>query len=346
MPSDDPKQPNEPSRIDLALDSVNAGYVAELYEQYRRDPGSVEREWRTLFESGRAGFAPAPPSDGREENGRGAAAAPREPGPPADKPANAQAPQPPPGATPIKGPAARLVQNMTASLAVPTATSFRDIDVGVLEARRRELNGQLAPRKISFTHLIGWAIVRAASEQPSMASYYTDADGSPHRVDPESISLGLAVDVQRRDGGRFLVVPVIRDADGLDFAEFHARYEDLVARARSNKLSPDDFVGATLTLTNPGTLGTTASVPRLMPGQGTIVATGAIRDVGPRRVMTVTSTYDHRVIQGAESGAFLRRIDSLLAGDDGFYEEVFTTLGANAGVAAGADPPTVTDATA
>ena len=315
-----PDQSNEPSRIERALDSVNAGYVAELYEQYRRDPASVDREWRVLFESGGAGFAPAPPAQVTEGNGSGVAA----PEP--------KAPEPklPTGATPIKGPAARLAQNMAASLAVPTATSFRDVEVTTLEARRRELNAQLAPRKISFTHLIGWAIVQAAADQPSMTHYFLEADGAAHRVDPGGVNLGLAVDVERTDGSRFLVVPVIRGADGLDFAEFHARHEDLVARARANKLSPDDFVGATITLTNPGTLGTTASVPRLMPGQGTIVATGTIRDVGPRRVMTISSTYDHRIIQGAESGSFLRRIDALLAGEDGFYPDAFGALGATA----------------
>ena len=135
-----------------------------------------------------------------------------------------------------------------------------------------------------------------------------------------AVHLGLAVDVERPDGGRFLVVPVIRSAESMDFAAFHARYEELVEKARANRLSPDDMAGATITLTNPGTLGTTASVARLMPGQGAIVATGAIRDVGASRVMTISSTYDHRVIQGAESGAFLGRIDALLQGADGFYE--------------------------
>ncbi len=172
-----------------------------------------------------------------------------------------------------------------------------------------------------------------------MTHYYVEADGAAHRVDPASVNLGLAVDVERADGSRFLVVPVIRGADGMDFAEFHARYEELVARARTNKLSPDDFAGGTVTLTNPGTLGTTASVPRLMPGQGTIVATGTIRDVAERRVMTITSTYDHRIIQGAESGSFLRRIDALLAGDDGFYEEVFASVGASIGPAPEPAPP-------
>jgi len=320
-----PHEPTEESRIERALDSVNAGYVAELYEQYRRDPASVDREWRVLFESGQAGFepvaTPAPPAaEQADENGAGTA------GTVPSQPAGSL----PVGATPIKGPAARLAQNMVASLTVPTATSLRDVEVSVLESRRRELNTAIEPRKVSFTHLIGWAIVRAAVELPSMTNYYLEADGAPHRVDPGGVNLGLAVDVERTDGSRFLVVPVIKTADDLDFSGFHARYEELVERARASRLSPDDFVGATITLTNPGTLGTTASVPRLMPGQGTIVATGAIREVGARRVMTISSTYDHRIIQGAESGAFLRRIEALLHGEDDFYESVFAALGATA----------------
>ena len=332
-----------------ALNLLNAGYVADIYEQYRTDPGSVDAEWRTLFDSGAGGFEPVSvgesSANGNRQTDAGA------PAPTQPAPAAASVPD---GATPIKGPAARLAQNMTASLAVPTATSFRDIDVATLEARRGELNAQIVPRKVSFTHLIGWAIVRATREQGSMRHYFTEAEGQAYRVDPGSINLGLAVDVERKDGSRFLVVPVIKGADAMDFADFHARYEELVERARTNKLSPDDFAGATITLTNPGTLGTTASVPRLMPGQGTIIATGTIRAVGGDRRMTITSTYDHRIIQGAESGAFLRRIEGLLSGKDGFFADAFAALGAraadvmtdepmpSAGEAAGAPPPGAT----
>ena len=296
----------ETERIERALEGVNAGYVAEMQERWIADPASVDPEWRALFEPA---IAPPPDLPATE-------AAPAET-PPADV-----APALPEGAAPLRGPAARLARNMTASLGVPTATSFRDVDVAILEARRRELLAQLAPRRVSFTHLIGFAIARAASEQPGMTAYYLEADDAAHRVDPGGVHLGLAVDVERPDGGRFLVVPVIRSAEAMDFATFHARYEELVEKARANRLSPDDMAGATITLTNPGTLGTTASVARLMPGQGAIVATGAIRNVGAARVMTISSTYDHRVIQGAESGAFLGRIDALLQGADGLYESL------------------------
>ncbi|MEO8511309.1 MAG: multifunctional oxoglutarate decarboxylase/oxoglutarate dehydrogenase thiamine pyrophosphate-binding subunit/dihydrolipoyllysine-residue succinyltransferase subunit [Chloroflexota bacterium] len=333
-----PHEPDKASRITRALDSVNAGYVAELYEQYQREPASVDPEWRTLFESGAGGFEPAKPAPPASVPTPPAAAAGNGSNPaPAQAPAQTQ--DVPEGATPIKGPAARLAQNMVASLGVPTATSFRDVDVALLEARRRELNGQIAPKKASFTHVIGWAIVQAAAEQRSMSHAYIERNGQAYRLQPAKINLGLAVDVERPDGSRFLVVPVIKGADDMDFAQFHERYEDVVARARTNKLAPDDYSGATITLTNPGTLGTTQSVPRLMPNQGTIVATGTIRGIADQRLMTISSTYDHRIIQGAESGMFLRSIDALLNGEDGFYEDLFVAMGAKAGAAPAAKAP-------
>jgi multifunctional 2-oxoglutarate metabolism enzyme len=241
--------------------------------------------------------------------------------------------------TPIRGPAATLVRFMEESRGIPTATSFRTLDVDTLDARRRALKE--AGRKLSFTHLIAWAIVQAARDMPVMTHSYEERDGKPQRVAPAGVSLGLAVDVERKDGTRSLVVPVLRDADTLDLEAFVARYDELVAGARDNTLPADAYTGASITLTNPGGIGTVASVPRLMPGQGTIVATGAIglppgirsadpvrvRELGVSKVMTMTSTYDHRVIQGAESGAFLRRLDQLLQGEDDFYDHVFVALG-------------------
>src|SRR6266513_1103307 len=204
-------------------------------------------------------------------------------------------------------------------------------------ARRQELNAPRGPRgkKVSFTHLIGLAIVQAAKQLPVMTHAFQEVAGKPHRFDPQGVSLGLAVDVEKKDGGRALVVPVIKHAERMDFAAFHATYETLVEKARTNKLLPDDFAGATITLTNPGTIGTVASVPRLMKGQGSIIATGAIRTIGGAKVMTITSTYDHRIIQGAESGNFLRRLDGPLQGEDKFYDEVFERLGISGLVARG-----------
>ena len=228
---------------------------------------------------------------------------------------------------PIDGIDARLVANMTASLGIPTATSFRDIPVDVLVARREQLNAAIAPARLSLTHLIAYAVAQAAAVHPTLASHFVEIDGRPHRVDPAAIDLGLAVDVKGRAGRPFLVVPVVRAADELDFADFVSRYDDLVSRARANHLSPDDMAGASITLTNPGTVGTTASVPRLMPGHGAIVATGAIRGLAGGAVMTVSSTYDHRVIQGAESGRFLATLEDFLAGSDEFYEGIAEGLG-------------------
>src|SRR5712691_237770 len=251
-------------------------------------------------------------------------------------PAQAQSPT---GSIPLRGAAAALVKYMEESLQVPTATSFRSVRVDVLDQRRRQLSQSVQaagrPEKISYTHLIAFAITRAVKDVPSMAVTFDRIDGNPARV-ARGVHLGLAVDVQRQDGSRMLLVPVIRDADRLDFAAFRDRYETLVAKARIGKLVADELSGATIVLTNPGGIGTVASVPRLMKGQGTIVATGAIgyppeftaiaesglRQLGVSKVMTMTSTYDHRVIQGAESGEFLRRIDELLSGADGFYESV------------------------
>src|SRR5881396_3182854 len=297
-----------------------------MYEQYLRDPASVGEEWRNLFDNGKLAELPVIPTS-REEALSGSEM--RDAGRvPATTPTPPASRIPHPGLTPIVGPAARLVQNMTDSLSVPTATSFRDIAVETLDARRKELNAPLAARgkKVSFTHLIGFAIVQAAKQLPVMTHAFQEVEGKPHRLDPQGVHLGLAVDVEKKDGSRALVVPVIKHAEQMDFAAFHATYETLVDKARTNKLLPDDFAGATITLTNPGTIGTVASVPRLMKGQGTIIATGAIRQIGPAKVMTLTSTYDHRVIQGAESGMFLRKLDSLLQGDERFYEQVAETL--------------------
>ena len=246
-----------------------------------------------------------------------------------------------PEAKPLRGPAAILAQAMNESRSMPTATSFRTLAVDVLDAKRKAMNAALKERgmKVSFTHLIAWAIVEAGREWRVMARTYSELDGKPQVIENERINLGIAVDVERR-GGRSLLVPCIKGADSLDFAGFHAYYEDLITKTRENKLTADDFQGTNISLTNPGGLGTVASVPRLLQGQGTIVATGSIaypaewahapadkiKALGVSKVMTMTSTYDHRIIQGAESGSFLRRIDQLLQGEDGFYEGVAEAL--------------------
>jgi 2-oxoglutarate decarboxylase len=240
--------------------------------------------------------------------------------------------------TVLKGNAAMLAQYMDESREIPAATTIRTIVVDTLDGRRRQLKE--AGARVSFTHLIAYAIARAASEMPVMADHFEHVDGRAARVRDGAVNLGLAVDVERRDGSRTLMVPVVRNAGAMGFDAFLAAYDDLVERARTNALTADDLIGANITLTNPGGLGTSASVPRLMRGQGTIVATGQIRfppglaeigaQIGAQRVMTLTSTYDHRIIQGAESGRFLGRVEALLGGEDCFYEEVFAALGIEA----------------
>ncbi|MBW8060240.1 MAG: multifunctional oxoglutarate decarboxylase/oxoglutarate dehydrogenase thiamine pyrophosphate-binding subunit/dihydrolipoyllysine-residue succinyltransferase subunit [Solirubrobacterales bacterium] len=257
-------------------------------------------------------------------------------------------------AKPLRGAAAMLAAAMDESRAVPTATSFRTIAVDTLDAKRKALNGVLEERgmKVSFTHLVAWAIVQAAKEWPVMTRIFEQRDGKPFAIEAASVNLGIAVDVERKDGSHSLMVPAIKGADGLDFAAFHSRYEDLIAKTRGSKLTADDFQGTNISLTNPGGLGTVASVPRLPSGQSAIVATGAIahpaewthaaperlRQLGVSKTMTLTSTYDHRVIQGAESGAFLRRIEQLLEGKDGFYEALAADLGVDAAPLAAAHP--------
>ena len=249
--------------------------------------------------------------------------------------------------TPLKGPAGALVGAMEQSLTIPTATSFRSLQVGTLEARRAELNAALKAagrsEKISFTHLIAFALVRAAREQPAIVASFRRENGTPNRVE-SGIHLGIAVDTQRKDGSRFLVVPVVKNAAALDFSAFRSAYEELIAKARDSKLGADDLSGATFTLTNPGGIGTVASVPRLTAGQGAIIAAGAIayppgfatasdaalRALGVEKIMTLTSTYDHRVIQGAQSGEYLKRVDEFLQGKDGFYESAFASFGLTA----------------
>ncbi len=260
-------------------------------------------------------------------------AAPAAPAAPAPAPADGNR-------TLMKGGAAMLARYMDQSRAIPTATSFRTITVTVMDGRRKQLKD--GGQKVSFTHLIAYAIAQAAThDMPVMAHHFDDSDGKPHRVDDGRVNLGIAVDVEKRDGSRTLMVPVIRDAGRKNFAAFKAAFDALIEKARTNTLSADDLAGANVTLTNPGGIGTIASVPRLMVGQGTIVATGSIAYpvglgsigdmIGAEKVMTMTSTYDHRVIQGAESGRFLQIVEAYLQGENGFYDGVFASLGAELG---------------
>ncbi|WP_227589937.1 multifunctional oxoglutarate decarboxylase/oxoglutarate dehydrogenase thiamine pyrophosphate-binding subunit/dihydrolipoyllysine-residue succinyltransferase subunit [Demequina pelophila] len=247
------------------------------------------------------------------------------------------------GVSRLRGPAARVVENMEASLEVPTATSVRTIPAKLLMDNRVVINNHLARTrggKVSFTHLIGFAIVESLAEFPSMNVAYTEDGGKPALRTPAEVNLGLAIDLARPDGSRQLLVPSIKGADHMDFAAFWGAYEDMVRRARAGTLQAADFQGTTITLTNPGTLGTVHSVPRLMSGQGAIIGAGAmdypaeyqgtseetVAQMGVSKVLTLTSTYDHRVIQGAQSGEFLGIVHRKLLGLDGFYDRVFASV--------------------
>ncbi len=386
---------------------TNEWLVDEIYQQYLRDPNSVDRAWWDFFADYRPGEAgplpgpephaaperpatapaitapgavsqaPAPtappaPAQPAAPGGNGAGVAPaeaphvvipeisrtlpREDASPPMVPAERTAPQPTPPSIPVageegagaaprvlRGPAARVVTNMEASLAVPTATSVRSLPAKLLIDNRMVINNQLARGrggKVSFTHLIGWAIVRALADMPEMNVGFTVVDGKPAVVQHEMVNLGLAIDLAKPDGTRQLLVPSIKGADRLDFSAFWATYEEMVRKARTGSLTVEDFAGTTATLTNPGGIGTVHSVPRLMAGQGLIVGVGSLdypaewqgaaeetlARQGVSRILTLTSTYDHRIIQGAQSGEFLRRVHQLLLGDEGFYDDIFTAL--------------------
>jgi len=329
----------------------NQWLVEEMHDRYKADPSSVAPSWQEFFANYRQGTVPPRSA---------AAAAAAAEAAPARTVSDAPAPQlqPAPAAAAgapsaaegdvpqiLKGAAARIVANMEASLGVPTATSVRRVPAKMLEVNRKILNNHLARRgggKVSFTHLIGFAIVGALLEVPAMnAAFAQDADGKPTVIRHRHVNLGLAVDVQNPDGSRSLMVPAIKGAEAMDFHGFWTAYEDMIRKVRTKKLTADDMAGTTVSLTNPGTIGTEHSVPRLMPGQGLIVGVGSIElpieyaaadpsvtaQLGLSKVITITSTYDHRIIQGAESGLFLQRVHELLLGEHGFYDSVFESMG-------------------
>jgi len=344
---------------------ANSWLVEEMYERFRTDPSSVSEAWREFFSDYKSagavgngtpvsGAVPAPKgagavngADHREPAtvsaaGSGATAP---SAPPSGNGAAAPAAAAPANVEPIRGVGAAIAANMEKSLTVPTATSVRQVPARLLEVNRKAINDYRSRHglsKVSFTHIIAQAIVRAISEAvPSMKNAYAvDADGKPQLVRNERVNVGLAVDVDKGDGNRTLVVPVLRDADALDFAGFLVAYDDIIRRVKANKLTVADFQGANVSITNPGTIGTVQSVPRLMPGQGVIVGVGSIdypaefqgadeanlNALGVSKVVTVTSTYDHRIIQGAESGLFLKRVHELLLGEHGFYDDIFRAL--------------------
>ncbi len=345
----------------------NTGYIEELYKQYLEDPDSVSESWREFFADYHpdASFVPTTQTAGDGEATAPPSDQPTEPTPDAKPEAREAPPTEPAGdgaAPPIRaasapsvdedevevqaltGPSAKIVENMEDSLGIPTATSARTMPVKLLQENRSLLNNyqkQVGGEKVSYTHLIAYALVQGLKKYPDMnTTFRRDEEGTPQHVKPDQINLGLAIDVERR-GKRTLLVPNVKDAGTYNFAEFLGIYNDVINRARNNDLELSDFQGTTATLTNPGMIGTSMSVARLMPGQGVIVGAGAIgyppeyrgydpevaSKAGVSPVMTLTSTYDHRVIQGATSGAFLNHVEELLTGEHDFYHELFSDLG-------------------
>ena len=332
-----------------------------MYRKFREDPSSVDASWHeflvdydaeatgdTSADKQPAASTPAPPQPVPARSpappavpaaaGNGEASAPvaaaRPSGPPPAEGDEVQV---------LRGAAAAVVKNMSMSLDLPTATSVRAIPAKLMIDNRVVVNNQLKRTrggKISFTHLLGYAIVQALKQFPNLNRHYADVDGKPTSVTPAHINLGLAIDLQGKDGKRSLVVAAIKRCETMRFAHFVAAYEDIVRRARDGKLTAEDFAGVTISLTNPGTIGTVHSVPRLMAGQGAIIGVGAmeypaelqgasperIAELGIGKLITLTSTYDHRIIQGAESGDFLRTIHEMLLADD-FWDDIFREMG-------------------
>lgn len=358
----------------------NEWLVDELFEQYLVDKNSVDKKWWDIFESlaadkkapatqpapaAPAATTAAPATTGQGTPRAATQARASEPAPaaapdaeakkaePAPKtaPIPAQAPKATPSTelfgeekrTPLRGPMKAIATNMDASLAVPTATTVRAVPAKVMIDNRIVINNHLKRArggKISFTHLIGFAVIRALKQIPSMNVTYDVIDKKPTAIQPAHVNFGIAIDMPKPDGTRMLAVPNVKAAETLSFNEFWATYEDLIKRARGNKLTADDYAGTTVSLTNPGGIGTVHSVPRLSKGQAAIIGVGALEypaeyrgssektvaALGIGKHITLTSTYDHRVIQGAGSGEFLKLVESLLLGEQGFYDEIFEQL--------------------
>ncbi|MBJ7257410.1 MAG: multifunctional oxoglutarate decarboxylase/oxoglutarate dehydrogenase thiamine pyrophosphate-binding subunit/dihydrolipoyllysine-residue succinyltransferase subunit, partial [Akkermansiaceae bacterium] len=355
---------------------ANDWLVEEMYERYQGDPTSVEPSWIEFFKTYKPGATNSAPMANAPKAGTPpipkatqqvskpapstlaapvvAAPAPVAPvaAAPIATPAPAQAPVKPapvlitPGAAtmePLRGVAGRVVASMEASLSVPTATSVRAIPAKLMIDNRTVITNHLKRTrggKVSFTHILAYAMIKALRSMPEMNVFYGELDGKPALGRPEHINLGIAIDLPKPDGTRQLLVPSIKGCEELDFGQFWVAYEEIVKKARGGTLTVEDYAGTTVSLTNPGTIGTVHSVPRLVQGQGLIIGVGAmdypaefqgaseetLARMAISKVVTLTSTYDHRVIQGAQSGDFLRRIHEILLGGDNFYDEIFAAL--------------------
>ena len=369
-------RPDEITNLIADEFGANATYVEDLFRRFQHNPQSVDEEWTeyfdTLLNGGNgsvqntldgsdqatprvtsAAAATAPAANAVQGVPVAVPAQPAQPSSPATTSAPLKAPAPPQvqpakpesiERLPIRGAALRIVENMETSLSVPVATSMREIPIKLLDENRRWINRHLAftgRGKASYTHFIAWAMIKGIEKYPQMNDGYEEVDKVSYRLKRSDVNLGVAVDVTKKDGSRTLLVPNIKAANRTTFAQFLDAYQSVITRARDGKLQVEDFQGTTISITNPGTLGTSASAPRLMAGQGAIIATGAMEyppeylamtpaalsQLGISKVFTITSTYDHRIIQGAESGSYLAYINQLLLGEHRFYDDIFRDLG-------------------
>ena len=347
---------------------ANDWLVDEMYEQYLQDPSSVDPAWVEYFKTNKPGspaasnsstskgvppipkaqqqaVAPAPVAAALVSQPivRESATAQPTPADPVVKPAPVLITPSASSLEPIRGVSARVVQSMEASLSVPTATSVRAIPAKLMIDNRIVINNHLARGrggKVSFTHIIAYAMIKAVRAMPEMNAFFGELDGKPAIGKPEHINLGIAIDLAKPDGSRQLLVPSVKGCEDLDFTQFWNAYEAVIKKARAGALTVEDFAGTTMSITNPGTIGTVHSVPRLVQGQGLILGVGAMDypaefqgaseetlvNSAVSKVITLTSTYDHRIIQGAQSGDFLRRMHEYLLGAEGFYDEIFSSL--------------------
>ncbi len=325
------KELTKKQKEELEKFGANTWFVESLHNLYITNPSELPENWRKFFD----GESEKPPIENNKESKKNVTnifTIPEMPKPLE----NEEVKQ-------ISGGAVRIIENMNNSLTIPTAASQRVIPVKLLEENRIIINKyheSINGKKISFTHIIGWAIVKAANKIPAINNAYTTINDKPHLIVKDEVNLGIAIDIEKKDGTRTLIVPNIKKANKISFIAFVERFDELVSKARKGQIDPDDFIGTSLTLTNPGTIGTVSSNPRLMVGQGAIIATGAIQFpaayhamspstisiLGISKEMGITSTYDHRIIQGAESGLFLKTIHELILGKDNFYEEIFNDL--------------------
>ncbi|MFA5405103.1 MAG: 2-oxo acid dehydrogenase subunit E2, partial [Ignavibacteria bacterium] len=309
---------------------VNTWYVLEILNEYENAPDSVSDYWKKFFESLEINIE----KNKKQINGKGKTVIGQK------SITNIKDIE---DAVPIRGAGVKIIENMDSSLSIPVATSLRTISVKVLEENRRIINNyfqKTGSGKISYTHLAGWAIIKALEKIPSLNFAFGVINNEPQVIKRKDINIGLAIDLIKKDGSRSLIVPNIKKVNTLNFKEFFDAYNDIISRSKINKIEISDFQDTTISLTNPGTLGTVSSNPRLMVGQGAIIATGSIdypsgfqgatgdviSKLGISKIMNITSTYDHRIIQGAESGLFLKRMNELLIGEDNFYENIFEDL--------------------